>query len=568
MADDYHIDTDDYDLYGQGDTPQAQPGSPVLDDNGHIVQDEYFFPLSTTPNSMMDQDPNNTGPTNDFWTDYPISIDINGYIFYNGENTGINVRGPQGISVVRFEDLTPEQRESLKGTNGTNGFNGANGINGTNGSNGLSAYEVWLDENGWLDHPEEHPTSEFYQMLANIENLLIKEGQGTGSLLINYNGNYNTANGAGALASGFHTVANGNYSFTSGMYTIAGYDNQTVFGYYNNNKPTSVFEIGNGTSQSPNNLLELDNLGSLLVQGNVTDGFGNVLNNKVDKITGKQLSTNDFNNTYKAFLDNYAIDDHLDLQSDNPVKNSVVAAAISAISTTNGKPTQSKTIANENLGLFHPYTLTDGITTFIKYTDGLQWNPYTNNLKNKNNISSNNYNLLFGENLTATNDYQTVFGKNNNSITNDLFEIGNGTTMVPANAFRVTSAGNVIASGDIIDGYNNRLSDKQDLLTYDIEPTINSNNLVKSGDLYTYLVNHGLDPEHGFTVPEVAVLRAQVAALTNQVQLLAAAVTALGNPREIIDDTYTYNTYVYGIDKDEFYIKLKPNEQQSGGGND
>jgi hypothetical protein len=79
MANNWNTSTDDYDIYGSQGSPNSLPGSPSVDASGHLTYDDYFFPMSTTPNSMMDQDPNNTGPTNDFWTDYPISIDINGY---------------------------------------------------------------------------------------------------------------------------------------------------------------------------------------------------------------------------------------------------------------------------------------------------------------------------------------------------------------------------------------------------------------------------------------------------------------------------------------------------------
>ena len=51
---------------------------------------------------------------------------------------------------------------------------------------------------------------------------------------------------------------------------------------------------------------------------------------KVDKVTGKDLSTNDFTDTYKNFIDNYTVDAALSISSPNPVRNSVVTAAINA----------------------------------------------------------------------------------------------------------------------------------------------------------------------------------------------------------------------------------------------
>jgi hypothetical protein len=110
------VPTDDYDLYESDGVVQSLPENPVIDESGHIVlipHEPYFSPGNTIENSTMDKDPNNTGPTTDFWTNFPISIDINGDIYYYNENTGINVRGPQGISVIKFDELTPEQIERI-----------------------------------------------------------------------------------------------------------------------------------------------------------------------------------------------------------------------------------------------------------------------------------------------------------------------------------------------------------------------------------------------------------------------------------------------------------------------
>ena len=110
-SNDFDINTDDYDLYNSQGVPSALPGTPIIDGSGHleIPRDPYFSP-STLENSTMDKDPRNTGPTTDFWDNYPLTIDINGYIFYYNENTGINIRGPEGApQYVSFDSLTPEE---------------------------------------------------------------------------------------------------------------------------------------------------------------------------------------------------------------------------------------------------------------------------------------------------------------------------------------------------------------------------------------------------------------------------------------------------------------------------
>lgn len=55
-----------------------------------------------------------------------------------------------------------------------------------------------------------------------------------------------------------------------------------------------------------------------------------LLNNKVDKVSGKGLSTNDFTNTYKSVLDNYTVDSTLNSTSTNPIQNAVVTQALDA----------------------------------------------------------------------------------------------------------------------------------------------------------------------------------------------------------------------------------------------
>ena len=55
-----------------------------------------------------------------------------------------------------------------------------------------------------------------------------------------------------------------------------------------------------------------------------------LLADKVDKVSGKGLSTNDFTNSYKSVLDNYTVDSTLDSSSTNPIQNAVVTQALDA----------------------------------------------------------------------------------------------------------------------------------------------------------------------------------------------------------------------------------------------
>lgn len=89
-----------------------------------------------------------------------------------------------------------------------------------------------------------------------------------------------TASGMSSHAQGNGTTASGSYSSAAGRATTAGYIDQFVVGKYNNNKSTSIFEVGIGTGSGATpriNGLELDTSGNLTVAGNITDGNGNTL---------------------------------------------------------------------------------------------------------------------------------------------------------------------------------------------------------------------------------------------------------------------------------------------------
>ena len=97
-----------------------------------------------------------------FWQRDQLYIDSSGYVYLNNENTGINVRGPQGSTTVSFDSLTPAQIEQLRGPQGIQGPQGSTGATGPQGpmgevtltpeqvaalkgDDGASAYELWLE---------------------------------------------------------------------------------------------------------------------------------------------------------------------------------------------------------------------------------------------------------------------------------------------------------------------------------------------------------------------------------------------------------------------------------------
>lgn len=556
-----NLDTDDYDIYGSEGSTSSLPDSPIIDSSGNITHDDMYFPLSTTPNSTMDKDPRNTGPTTDFWSYHPISIDINGYIFYYDENTGINVRGPAGSTIIRWDDLTPEQIAQIKGADGQDGTNGANGINGADGKDGMSAYEEWLYINGWIDDPASHPITDFYQYIADLSNKIVSEGTGNGSVIYNYRGTHGTASGAGSTASGYGTTASGTNSFAAGLNGVAGYNNQFVIGQNNANNSSNILEVGNGLNDiDRSNAFEVKRNGDIVAAGDIIDGHGNVLDDKVTKVAGKQLSTNDFNNQYKDFIDNYTIDTQVLPNSNNPVTNRAIYAAIDAVAVASGKPSQTSTSTNGNYPILFSSDSSTELLQDAGFNSNFTWNPANQILKSGATVGHTNI-FAFGQGLQTGANGQIIFGKNNSPSATAILQIGNGVNSSNRNNLLNITNSQLTFDGDIVDGSGNVLSGKQNTLTFDSAPTQNSTNPVTSGGIYTYLVQHGINPNGGLNIPEIPILQGQVAALQSAVTALQAAVAAIGNPHEITDDTYTSNTYRIGIDRDEFYIKLLGEEE-------
>jgi len=83
-------------------------------------------------------------------------------------------------------------------------------------------------------------------------------------------GDYTIASGDNSHAEGNTTIAKGDNSHAEGYWTIAGYDYQHVQGKYNDNKETTLFEIGNGTRSQRKNIFEVYNDGSLSTDNGVT----------------------------------------------------------------------------------------------------------------------------------------------------------------------------------------------------------------------------------------------------------------------------------------------------------
>lgn len=96
-------------------------------------------------------------------------------------------------------------------------------------------------------------------------------------------GNGTYAVGNLSHAEGFDARAYGQASHVQGEGTIANYANQTVIGQFNDNSSSNAFEIGNGTANTPpSNAFVVEWTGDVFADGDITDGTGNVLSDKID----------------------------------------------------------------------------------------------------------------------------------------------------------------------------------------------------------------------------------------------------------------------------------------------
>lgn len=172
-------------------------------------------------------------------------------------------------------------------------------------------------------------------------------------------GSNTTASGDWSHAEGYGTTASGDYSHAEGFHTTASGSNSHVEGKFNiedtENKYTHI--VGNGTNDKRSNAHTIDWDGNAWFAGDVyiksTSGTNkdvgskklateeyvtSSITNKVDKVEGKDLSTNDFTNELKTKLEG------LNNYDDTDIKASIATKANSA-------DVYSKTDMDTKLGL-------------------------------------------------------------------------------------------------------------------------------------------------------------------------------------------------------------------------
>lgn len=145
-------------------------------------------------------------------------------------------------------------------------------------------------------------------------------------------GQFTNATGDNSHAEGNSTEASGNNSHAEGYGTIASSSDQHVSGRYNIEDTNNIYAeiIGNGTSLGRGNGRTLDWNGNEVLAGKLTVGTepennkdvatkGYVdtgLAGKVDKVTGKGLSTEDYTTSEKAKLSNIESGAEVNVQAD------------------------------------------------------------------------------------------------------------------------------------------------------------------------------------------------------------------------------------------------------------
>lgn len=134
-------------------------------------------------------------------------------------------------------------------------------------------------------------------------------------------GETNSASGTGSHAEGKTTVASGDYSHTGGRSTRANYNYQTVVGSYNNNKSTTLFEVGNGSDENNrSNAFEVRQNGDVYIDGDFYDGDGE----KVEPFDKAFFVS--FTDTYDGSNYNYSCDKtYSQIREQFDAKNLIVA---------------------------------------------------------------------------------------------------------------------------------------------------------------------------------------------------------------------------------------------------
>ena len=155
----------------------------------------------------------------------------------------------------------------------------------------------------------ESGTIDLGNFVTDVTGKMDKENpSGTGSFSLNrktgydigensfVEGSNSIATGNNAHAEGLSTQANGVASHAQNYYTVADGSYQTVIGRFNSIDKTSVLIVGNGNDEDDrSNAMKVDWDGNLTTSGDIKDGSGNVLSDKINSSDVTSAITNAIN---------------------------------------------------------------------------------------------------------------------------------------------------------------------------------------------------------------------------------------------------------------------------------
>lgn len=191
--------------------------------------------------------------------------------FYDGAGTfhafgedRMNIDGSNADSHVTFKGAFTVGSRASGSTVGTNST--AEGGENTASGNYSHAEGYNTTASGSNSHAEGNGTT------ASGDTSHAEGGHTTASGIVSHAEGYGTtASGNYSHAEGASTIASGNYSHTEGASTRASYSYQHAGGKYNDNKTTTLFEIGNGTANNArSNAFEVYSDGSLSTDNGTT----------------------------------------------------------------------------------------------------------------------------------------------------------------------------------------------------------------------------------------------------------------------------------------------------------
>lgn len=214
------------------------------------------------------------------------SYAVGDYVVYNGDLYRCSTAHSAGAwDASHFTQITVTSELDTKMTKGKDYVTAGRSINSTAGTKS-TAEGQGNTASGNYSHVEGNSnTASGQSSHAEGQNCTASKSQSHAE------GSTTTASGKYAHSEGGATTASHEASHAEGYYTKTGASYQHVGGKFNVGKSTTLFEVGNGTSDNVRaNAFEISNAGDVVAAGDITDGSGNTLSNIVIDIADLGIS--------------------------------------------------------------------------------------------------------------------------------------------------------------------------------------------------------------------------------------------------------------------------------------